>query len=183
MRHPRCSAPDKIGFHERCLPRAGVDRFFASARSVLLITRDPDDETRRIVFHTKSNLAAQAPSLGFCVTNGVFRWTGVVDTPVADALSEPKPGRIRASDVATALIGHVLKDGHLSLHEIEGAAEECGGISTATLRRALAKKRPPSFVTSQAIEARKGGNGNYGTTTATEPVRIVLQAQLVELRK
>lgn len=49
----------------------------ASARSVLLIGKDPNNERQKALCQTKNNLAAKfEKSIGFEIADGQFRWTG-----------------------------------------------------------------------------------------------------------
>src|SRR6201999_538582 len=50
--------------------------FHAAARSVLLVGKDPDDESKRALCQTKSNLATVGKAQGYTIEGGQFRWTG-----------------------------------------------------------------------------------------------------------
>jgi hypothetical protein len=51
--------------------------FTAAARSVLMVGRDPREESNRVIFHVKSNLAKGGAPIGYTMNDGKIEWTGV----------------------------------------------------------------------------------------------------------
>ena len=124
----------------------------AAARSMLLLTRDPDDPegatgARRVLAQAKSNLGLLEPSLAYRIETSALAGdvkgahlepTGTSRLTAAEllALNEPE-ARSKLSE-AEALLLAELENGPRSVNELRAAAQELG-ISITTLERA--KKR------------------------------------------
>ena len=117
----------------------------ASARSVVLIGKDPEDAAMRVMAHVKMNIAASGPSIGFSLAGGdarkgempEFIWCGEVDLDAAAVLAGPKrePGRPSdVSDEAKALLTLHLDKGPLVIATANRMAE-AKSISARSLRR------------------------------------------------
>jgi len=111
------------------------------ARSALLVAKDPEDESRRVLAVVKSNNAPLAPSLGFELvgaSNGAARveWLGESHHR-ADALVAPPAGASERGELAEAVdfLRDLLTDGERTAKEVEREAR-AAGVSDATLRRA-----------------------------------------------
>jgi len=114
-----------------------------AARSGLLVARDPDDESRRVLASIKSNLCLPPESLSFrleSVDGGAARvvWEGT-SAHRADALLA-MPGtddERRAIDDARDFLLTVLDDGPVASSQVKTEAKSAA-ISDITLRRAKA---------------------------------------------
>jgi len=116
----------------------------AAARSVLLVARDPDDEGRRILAVTKSNLSVEARSLSFQVEEdghgrSRVRWLGTSHHRANElvAVAEDREAK-SALEEAVELLTELLVDGPRPVADVEEAAKGAG-IAKATLRRARAR--------------------------------------------
>lgn len=117
--------------------------FAAAARSVLLCAKDPDDPTgtRRVLARSKSNLAAEVPSLAFRIEAAgdasLVIWEGESQHTAASLLQEPmaRPTGMRKFDQARAFLRELLGEGRLRSAEVlEEAARR--GFSETMVRRA-----------------------------------------------
>jgi hypothetical protein len=110
--------------------------FTAAARSVLLVGRDPDDETKRAIVQTKNNLAPQGAAIGFKVEGEKFHWTGASDLTAARMLATDSNDEERSNiGEAVDFIRAMLTDGPQPAETVKAAARQAG-VSEATLRRA-----------------------------------------------
>jgi hypothetical protein len=110
-----------------------------AARSVLLVGRHPDDPTRRILTHPKSNLAPAGAALAFHIADTeppTLTWDGPTNL-TADDLCRATAGD-GASKRAERWLKDLLAAGPVRSAKIEELAHQ-EGISFTTLR--LAKKR------------------------------------------
>ncbi len=122
-----------------------------AARSGLLAAIDPDDETRRVLSLTKSNLAPEPESLAYRLTsapNGcaAVKWEGVTAHRAADLLSRREDDDERGErDEATAWLLDYLqsKGGEAASRDIYKAAR-AEGIAERTLKRARHRARVES---------------------------------------
>jgi hypothetical protein len=114
----------------------GSIAFSGAVRSILLAGADPDDESKRAVVHTKSNLAVKGESQGYAITNEGFRWTGV-STLTAERilLAAPDVEGHAAKNDAVEFLRALLADGPKPAKEIQAEAKD-SGISKSTLDRA-----------------------------------------------
>jgi hypothetical protein len=125
----------------------------AAARSVLLLTRDPDDPdgeqgARRVLAHVKSNLGPLATSLryeiepatvdyGFAERLETARMIECGESPYtgAELLAAPRAERGAKLKEAIAFLEAELQQGRRPVREIDQSAEQLG-IAEQTLRRA-----------------------------------------------
>jgi AAA domain len=113
-----------------------------AARSGLLVAPDPDDEGRRILAMTKSNLAKMPDALAYRLVNDeryeVARvvWDGA-STRTANDLVRPRVDEDEAPALAEAVrvLKEVLADGPLSAGNIKKLAAQAG-VAERTLQRA-----------------------------------------------
>lgn len=104
----------------------------AAARSVLTVTKHPNDKTLSLINHTKSSLSASGKSLTFSIDeNGKIVWGDFVDcTNNGDDTEERTTKREFAKD----FLREILASGSVSANEIYSAANE-KQISDKTLQR------------------------------------------------
>lgn len=112
--------------------------FVGVARSALAVARDPDDDSKVIVAHSKSNLSALGPSMEFCIVldgGPRLECRGTSDRS-ADDLFRHQSGqdRDRAAEARDFLLD-ALADGPRRSTEVYAEASEAG-ISKRTLDRA-----------------------------------------------
>lgn len=117
-----------------------------AARSVLLVAKDPDDESKRVLSVIKSNLAPMAPSLSYriekdYVEEGLIEtsrisWEGVSKHTADTLLAVPSsPEEKSASDEAKEFLEEILADGPIEVGEVKKQAKE-RGINEKPLRTA-----------------------------------------------
>ncbi len=135
----------------------GSIAYVAAARTVLLVGKNPQDESERVVVCTKNNLAAHPAAIAYEIAEGQFRWKGVSQL-TADDLLRPDSGETRTSrDGAKEFLLEALANGARPAKEVEKEAKSFG-ISIASLRRA----REDLTVRSSRIgEAGKKGGGAW----------------------
>jgi len=115
----------------------------AAARSVLLVGRDPDDATKRILAHNKSSLGPSGASISFAITpEGALEWVGASHLTAAQVLApdavdtEEKGARAEAKE----FLKEALANGPRAAREMEEECEQALGIEDAqkssTLKRA-----------------------------------------------
>ena len=122
--------------------------FTAAARSVLLVGRDPDDESKRAVVQTKNNLAPHGEAIGYKLENSQFFWTGASDLTAERILAAASDEGERSTiSEAVDFLRVALSSGGRDSKAIKGEAKEAG-ISEPTLRRAKARLK---------VQARKVG--------------------------
>lgn len=111
-----------------------------AARAGLLVGRDPDDETRRVLASTKCNLAAEPGSLSFHMDQyeGACRvvWDGASACGAALLLTE-NDGDQTALDEAKEVVSDILAAGPVASAVLRRRAMG-EGVSERTLRRARA---------------------------------------------
>lgn len=118
---------------------SGSGAFGAAARSVMLVVKDPNEESRRIVACVKSNVGHEWPGLAFAISGdpaGVV-WDREPVLMTADELLRSTVSAEGGSRLSEAIqfLREYLKDGPQPASEVESAAK-VEGISVATLRRA-----------------------------------------------
>jgi hypothetical protein len=111
----------------------------ASARSVLLIGKNPENEFQKALCQTKNNLAPKFnKSLGFEIRDNQFFWTGESDLTAETMLSpirnENGEEKSEKQD-AIAFLREILGTGEKPAKDVQAEARQIG-ISEATLRRA-----------------------------------------------
>ena len=108
----------------------------AACRSVLLVGTHPEDETRRVVAHAKSNLAPLGKSLSYRITDGRFEWGGEVDLSAEQLCQGPEDmDSLTAREEAKEFLQELLADGPVAAPEVIDQAKELG-IDKSTLDRA-----------------------------------------------
>jgi hypothetical protein len=142
-----------------------------AARSVLLVARDPDDQERRILAVTKTNLAAEAPSLAFGVGDdghgrSRINWLGTSHHTANALVATPEEPEVKSAvEEAMDLIEEVLADGPRPVKEVEKAADEAD-IAPATLRRARqrmgARSKPDGFGGPRIMHLPSPSDAQYG---------------------
>ncbi|MCC6642288.1 MAG: AAA family ATPase, partial [Deltaproteobacteria bacterium] len=113
-----------------------------AARSGLLVARDPEDDDRRILAPTKSNLGPPAASLAYRIVPAgdaaAVEWLGVTDHSAADLLAAAAAAdseERHAGAEAREWLGGLLLDGPVPAAEAQRRAR-ADGIADRTLRRA-----------------------------------------------
>jgi hypothetical protein len=113
--------------------------FHAAARSVLLVGKDPDDESKRALCQTKNNLAAFGEPQGYTIEGGQFRWTGASDLTARRILSfESDTDERDAQAEAVEFLRDALKDGARPAKEVKAEAKQAD-LSEQNLRTARAR--------------------------------------------
>lgn len=104
----------------------------AAARSVLTVTKHPNNETLSLINHTKSSLSASGKSLTFSIDeNGKIVWGDFIDNTNNGDDSEEKTTK---RDLAKDFLCEFLANGAVSANEIYSAAN-ANQISSKTLQR------------------------------------------------
>lgn len=110
--------------------------FAAAARSVLLVGRDPDDESKRAIVQTKNNLAPHGEAIGYKLEDGRFWWTGESTLTAGRILTAIADESERSAlTEAVEFLRVALADGPREVDEVRAEARRAG-ISEQTLRRA-----------------------------------------------
>lgn len=113
--------------------------FLAACRSMLLVGKNPDDPTEKIICHLKSNLGPEMPSLSFSIEGGRFLWGDVSTVTAADILAAPANGEEKSQgEAAGDFLLDALKDGWTPSDKIIKSARGAG-IAERTLWRAKTK--------------------------------------------
>jgi DNA repair protein RadA/Sms len=143
-----------------------------AARSELLVARDPDDSSRVVMAHAKSNLGAFGPSLAFSIAEGgVVTWCGE-SSHRADDLANgiSAEGRRKAREAAKDFLREQLSGGAVLSAEVHERAK-ASGISPATLRRAKEDlgiiRKPDGF----------GGKWMLALPTVAQPAAVLLKEE------
>ncbi|MGI9048030.1 MAG: AAA family ATPase [Rubrobacteraceae bacterium] len=112
-----------------------------AARSGLLVAKDPQDDSRRVLAPQKSNLSEPAPSLVFTLEaadNGAVRvsWRGESTLNASKLLSAPADEEGRSAQAeARDFLTDLLEAGPVPSDEVQKEAR-AAGIAESTLRRA-----------------------------------------------
>jgi RecA-family ATPase len=116
------------------------------ARAVLVVGRDPDDESKRVLAMVKSNYGVEPPSWRYALRGpgaiSQVEWLGECDLKPDDLVRSVSAEK-RASErllAAQDFLETALEGGPKSWEELVKEAE-AEGISEITLRRARAEKR------------------------------------------
>jgi AAA domain len=137
-----------------------------AARSGLLVGVDPDDEDRRILAVSKSNLAAKAPSLAYRVLGATFRhgdeqiptvriaWDGASEHTAEDLLGRPVERSAPKQDAAEDFLRNALGKEARPVAWLQKLAKD-KRISWSTVKRA--KDALEVIVERRGEEGRRGG--------------------------
>jgi hypothetical protein len=111
----------------------------ASARSVLLIGKNPENEFQKALCQTKNNLAPKyQKSIGFEIKESQFFWTGesglTAETMLSQLRNDTGEERGEKQD-AISFLKTVLSDGERPAKDVQTEARQLG-ISEKTLQRA-----------------------------------------------
>jgi hypothetical protein len=112
--------------------------FVAAARSGLTVMQSPEDESMRVILHTKTNIGPKGSSIGFTFQDDHFKWLGKVAISEKDFLFEKategthrSTKGLEAEEFLRSMLGFGPKPSILVLKEAQDA-----GISNASLQRA-----------------------------------------------
>jgi putative DNA primase/helicase len=134
-----------------------------AARAGLLVGVDPDDEHRRVLAVSKSNLAAKAPSLAYKLVGeeqydtAKVVWQGTSEHTAEDLLGRPVERAAPKQDEAEEILQNALQAGPRSRAWIEQHAKR-KGVSWRTIERA---KAALEVIVERRGEAGKRGGGSY----------------------
>lgn len=151
------------------LYRAGGSiAFIATARSGLMVLKDPTDENRRVLAHVKSNLSVQAANLSFSVISDeaygddrpYICWLGQSNQTLQELLNPPVPTANQSLGTGRQEILRVLEEHYPEALSIKALVEELPEISSANLRMTLKR-----MVENGQIE--KSGRGEYCAFSAS----------------
>jgi hypothetical protein len=145
IRHLTKSGKDKASYRGM-----GSIDFTAAARSVLLVGKDPDDETKRVVVQTKSSLAETGKSIAFAINDGKFEWLGHTEVtaqvlaPERMEVDDNVEGKRSPISEARKYLINLLKDGPMLSEEIY-AGIKYSGFKKRTLEKAKAELKIKSY--------------------------------------
>ena len=170
-----------------------------AVRSALLVARDPEDESRRVLACVKSNLAPDPGSLAFYVEDdghgrARIRWAGSSPHAANQLVSLPEEPEARSAlEEAVDLLRETLAKGPRPVRDVERAARE-SGVELRTLRRArarlgvrsspsgfggpriLALPEPPVLTKEPSVLSVSPLSENRGNTGNTEARRVNTEA-------
>jgi hypothetical protein len=116
-----------------------------ASRAALLVGRDPEDLTARVLTMNKSNLARMPRSLRFRVEErdqtSVITWLGETDLTAQDVLKPPSSSEDESPGLAEAcstVLRELLQGTPTAVTEVEQSCREAG-FSVSTFRRARAR--------------------------------------------
>jgi hypothetical protein len=117
--------------------------FSNAARSVVLIGKDPNDETRRALIHRKHNKSPKGKAIGYQITGDkddvTFRWLGESTLTERDIVDRAGNAAEHAEkSEAVAFLREALNGGRRNAGEIEREAEKLG-ITKQQLRTGRGK--------------------------------------------
>jgi putative DNA primase/helicase len=143
----------------------GSIAFVAAARAAFMVTRDPDDENRRLFLPVKNNLAPLGKGLAFrleqrLVADGIVgssvAWETETVTITADQAlqaADERGGGGGAGADAEDFLRDALADGAIAVKDLQADAKQAG-LSWATIRRA---KDRLGIVAERKSHGRDGG--------------------------
>jgi putative DNA primase/helicase len=143
----------------------GSIAFVAAARAAFMVTRDPEDETRRLFLPVKNNLAPLGKGLAFrleqrLVADGIVgssvAWGTEPVTITADQAlqaADDRGGGAGAGADAEDFLRDALADGAIAVKDLQADAKQAG-LSWATIRRA---KDRLGIVAERESHGRDGG--------------------------
>jgi hypothetical protein len=150
-----------IGHLNKYAPGKGLDRILGSvefrnvARSIFMFARDPANDDRRLMIHSKCSFGRELPTLEFFIDKetGEFRWGGETTDTADEVLATgeaPKQRERVQMDRAKEFLRKMLADGPVTSKKLEKEAEKLG------LQRAIWRAK-----TEMGIKARKGIGGRF----------------------
>jgi hypothetical protein len=151
----------------------GSQAFIGTARSGLFIEEHPDDRTKSIVVHYKSNTGAKGVSHLFSKAGGHFEWCGASRVSHDILAGDGGPGPLPVQRVKACLwLEHQLKDGHdHAASHLYKQAEEQHDWSQKVLRSAseylkVTKKQIPGdfFWSLPPLKTTQGRTGSSGVS-------------------
>jgi AAA domain len=135
---------EQVRWHQPAVSGWGSIGIVGAARAGLLAAPDPDDDARRILAVTKSNLAAMPEALAYRLVEderyGVARvvWDGATSHKAADLLQQPireDDGEAPAREEGEAFLRELLGKGPVPAKQVKAEDREAG-IAERTLDRA-----------------------------------------------
>jgi len=117
----------------------GSIAFIGGARVGLLVGKDPEDESRRVLAVTKSNVAAAPPALAYRLVDAPehgcarVQWEGPTSHRAADLLTGNDDAR-GGGDDAVSTLRQVLADGPMWSTDVVAAMGEAGYSASQTNR-------------------------------------------------
>ncbi len=118
----------------------GSIAIIGAARSAMVMAKDPDDNNKRVLAQSKSNIAKPVPALMFRLESDPgdkaahIVWEGISNHS-ADSLVNPPRQKSSAMEKAMEFISEALADGAKPSNDVEEAAT-AAGISRSTYDRA-----------------------------------------------
>ena len=147
---------------EAILRMSGSLAFVAAARAAYVVTRDPANETRRLLLPVKNNLGDDRTGYAYTIepatlSGGIATsrivWAPVIVTMTADEAMTPRAADAapRPRNMAAEWLRGLLADGPVPVRQVESEAK-AAGLSWATVRRAVDQLG----VTSEKIVFKEG---------------------------
>jgi DNA repair protein RadA/Sms len=110
--------------------------FLAACRSAFLVGEDPQDSSRKVMCHVKSNLSQKSVSLTYTINQGQFLWGEESPLTAEQVLAVPvEPGEKNKLSEAQKVLQDLLSNGPVSSVEAEKEAKKAG-VTPSTLKRA-----------------------------------------------
>lgn len=145
MHNSKCSGADPLYRALGSIDIVGI------ARSMLILGKNPDDNSQVVMCHEKSSLAGYGKSILFHIDNedGIV-FDGLTDMRASDILNRRKGSRDKASvklDEATELLeAEINEGGWIEYSKVKELCEE-HGISSTSIKRAKQALQLESFST------------------------------------
>jgi hypothetical protein len=139
-----------------------------TARSGLIVLKDPTDESKRVLAHVKSNLSAQVASLSFSIVSDEdsadtcpsIHWQGECTQTLQELLNTPV--FIQPLGTARQEILGVLEEYYPEALSVKALAEELPEIGNANLRKTLKRMAEDGQI-------KKSARGEYCAFSAPSP--------------
>jgi archaellum biogenesis ATPase FlaH len=136
--------PNKSVRSDALMRGGGSMAFIGAARVGWVVGKDPNDENRRILAISKSNLASMADSLQFELVNDSefecarIQWLGISSVSADNLYSEQNPDEKNQTDEAIDWLQDFLGDSEVDSKVAKQKATDAG-VSEKALRRAREK--------------------------------------------